>query len=68
MMIPIRHNQLAYLKCPYASFQVAEKVRIFVTDANDESPEFLNTPYIIQVPEVGDTSFSLLIKSGWRAD
>ncbi|KAL8186845.1 UNVERIFIED_CONTAM: Cadherin- member 1 [Gekko kuhli] len=31
--------------------KVAEKVRIFVTDANDESPEFLNTPYIVQVLE-----------------
>ncbi|XP_007067332.2 cadherin-related family member 1 isoform X2 [Chelonia mydas] len=30
---------------------VAEKVRILVTDANDESPEFINTPYIVQVPE-----------------
>uniref|UniRef100_A0A8B9ELT7 Cadherin-related family member 1 n=1 Tax=Anser cygnoides TaxID=8845 RepID=A0A8B9ELT7_ANSCY len=31
---------------------VSEKVRILVTDANDESPEFINTPYIVQVPEV----------------
>ncbi|XP_053168649.1 cadherin-related family member 1 isoform X2 [Hemicordylus capensis] len=30
---------------------VAEKVRILVTDANDESPEFINTPYIVQVQE-----------------
>uniref|UniRef100_A0A8B9QFX7 Photoreceptor cadherin n=1 Tax=Apteryx owenii TaxID=8824 RepID=A0A8B9QFX7_APTOW len=30
---------------------VSEKVRILVTDANDESPEFINTPYIVQVPE-----------------
>ncbi|KAH0623447.1 hypothetical protein JD844_006206 [Phrynosoma platyrhinos] len=30
---------------------VAEKVRILVTDANDESPEFINTPYIVHVPE-----------------
>uniref|UniRef100_A0A803T3K9 Cadherin related family member 1 n=1 Tax=Anolis carolinensis TaxID=28377 RepID=A0A803T3K9_ANOCA len=30
---------------------VAEKVRILVTDANDESPEFINSPYIVQVPE-----------------
>uniref|UniRef100_A0A8C8RQU9 Photoreceptor cadherin n=1 Tax=Pelusios castaneus TaxID=367368 RepID=A0A8C8RQU9_9SAUR len=30
---------------------VSEKVRILVTDANDESPEFVNTPYIVQVPE-----------------
>ncbi|XP_067409026.1 cadherin-related family member 1 isoform X1 [Emydura macquarii macquarii] len=30
---------------------VAEKVQILVTDANDESPEFFNTPYIVQVPE-----------------
>ncbi|XP_069096758.1 cadherin-related family member 1 [Pleurodeles waltl] len=31
--------------------KVAEKVRVLVTDANDESPEFINTPYIISVPE-----------------
>ncbi|XP_063163794.1 cadherin-related family member 1 isoform X1 [Candoia aspera] len=30
---------------------VAEKVRILITDANDESPEFINTPYIVQVLE-----------------
>lgn len=23
-------------------------------DANDESPEFIDTPYIVQVPEVGE--------------
>lgn len=23
-------------------------------DANDERPEFINTPYIVQVPEVGE--------------
>uniref|UniRef100_A0A8D0GFV1 Cadherin-related family member 1 n=1 Tax=Sphenodon punctatus TaxID=8508 RepID=A0A8D0GFV1_SPHPU len=26
-------------------------IRILVTDANDESPDFINTPYIVQVPE-----------------
>ncbi|XP_063814935.1 cadherin-related family member 1 [Pseudophryne corroboree] len=31
--------------------KVSERVRVLVTDANDESPEFLNTPYIISVPE-----------------
>ncbi|XP_044155964.1 cadherin-related family member 1 [Bufo gargarizans] len=31
--------------------KVSERVRILVTDANDESPEFLNTPYIVNVPE-----------------
>ncbi|KAM6442452.1 cadherin-related family member 1 isoform 1-T1 [Liasis olivaceus] len=30
---------------------VAEKVRVLITDANDESPEFINTPYIVQVLE-----------------
>uniref|UniRef100_H3B2D1 Cadherin-related family member 1 n=1 Tax=Latimeria chalumnae TaxID=7897 RepID=H3B2D1_LATCH len=30
---------------------VVEKVRILVTDANDESPEFLNTPYTVDVLE-----------------
>ncbi|XP_075466579.1 cadherin-related family member 1 isoform X2 [Ascaphus truei] len=31
--------------------RVAEKVRVVVTDANDESPEFLSTPYIVSIPE-----------------
>ncbi|KAG8435004.1 hypothetical protein GDO86_013096 [Hymenochirus boettgeri] len=31
--------------------KVSEKVMILVTDANDESPEFLKTPYIVNVPE-----------------
>ncbi|KAG7267657.1 hypothetical protein CRUP_002025 [Coryphaenoides rupestris] len=31
--------------------KVVETVRIFVTDANDEQPEFRNLPFIIDVPE-----------------
>ncbi|XP_073542069.1 cadherin-related family member 1 isoform X2 [Phyllobates terribilis] len=31
--------------------KVSERVRVLVTDANDESPEFLNTPCIVNVPE-----------------
>ncbi|XP_069609238.1 cadherin-related family member 1 isoform X2 [Ranitomeya imitator] len=31
--------------------KVSERVRVLVTDANDESPEFLNTPYIVTVLE-----------------
>ncbi|XP_075697862.1 cadherin-related family member 1 [Rhinoderma darwinii] len=31
--------------------KVSERVRVLVTDANDESPEFQNTPYIVNVPE-----------------
>ncbi|KAM9070064.1 cadherin-related family member 1 [Sarcophilus harrisii] len=31
--------------------KVVEKVLILVTDANDEAPQFINTPYIILVPE-----------------
>ncbi|XP_030196230.1 cadherin-related family member 1 isoform X1 [Gadus morhua] len=31
--------------------KVAETVRIFVTDANDEQPEFQNLPFAIDVPE-----------------
>lgn len=34
--------------------QVAEKVVVLVTDANDEAPRFLQEPYIIQVPEVSE--------------
>ncbi|KAJ3608124.1 hypothetical protein NHX12_025174, partial [Muraenolepis orangiensis] len=30
---------------------VIETVRIFVTDANDEQPEFRNLPFIIEIPE-----------------
>ena len=31
---------------------MAETVQIFVTDANDEQPEFQNLPFTIDVPEV----------------
>ncbi|KAM4526719.1 cadherin-related family member 1a [Fundulus diaphanus] len=31
--------------------KVIETVRVFVTDANDEPPEFQNLPFIIDVPE-----------------
>uniref|UniRef100_A0A4W4DQ70 Cadherin domain-containing protein n=1 Tax=Electrophorus electricus TaxID=8005 RepID=A0A4W4DQ70_ELEEL len=31
--------------------QVAENVRVFVTDANDEHPQFKNLPTIVDVPE-----------------
>lgn len=31
--------------------KVSERARVLVTDANDESPEFQNTPYIVNVPE-----------------
>ncbi|XP_036406709.1 cadherin-related family member 1-like [Megalops cyprinoides] len=31
--------------------KVVEKVRVFVTDANDERPQFQNLPYIVDVPE-----------------
>lgn len=36
----------------FVCFQVVETVRVFVTDTNDESPEFQNLPFIIDVPEV----------------
>lgn len=48
---------------------MSEKVRILVMDANDESPEFINTPYIVQVPEVGEVSlhniFQQNVKRSW---
>ncbi|XP_006901085.1 PREDICTED: cadherin-related family member 1 [Elephantulus edwardii] len=31
--------------------QVAEKIMILVTDANDEAPRFIHEPYVILVPE-----------------
>ena len=34
--------------------QVAEKVVILVTDANDEAPRFIHEPYITLVPEVSE--------------
>lgn len=37
------------------SFQVVERVTIFVMDANDEKPEFQNMPAIIDVLEVGSS-------------
>lgn len=35
-----------------SSFQVVERVTIFVMDANDEKPDFQNMPAIIDVLEV----------------
>lgn len=35
-----------------SSFQVVERVTIFVMDANDEKPDFKNMPAIIDVLEV----------------
>uniref|UniRef100_A0A3B3S047 Photoreceptor cadherin n=1 Tax=Paramormyrops kingsleyae TaxID=1676925 RepID=A0A3B3S047_9TELE len=32
--------------------KVVEKVRVFVTDANDQQPEFQNLPFVVNVPEV----------------
>ncbi|XP_042624152.1 cadherin-related family member 1-like isoform X2 [Cyprinus carpio] len=31
--------------------KVVENVRVFITDANDEKPEFLNLPFVVDVPE-----------------
>jgi len=39
--------------------QVVENVRVFITDVNDEKPEFLNRPFIVDVPEVR-------VKSVWK--
>lgn len=36
------------------TLQVAEKVVILVTDANDEAPRFTQEPYIVRVPEVSE--------------
>ncbi|XP_045149236.1 cadherin-related family member 1 [Echinops telfairi] len=40
--------------------QVAEKVVILVTDANDEAPKFINEPYVILVPEDTPAGSSIL--------
>lgn len=37
--------------------QVVEKVHVFVSDANDEKPEFLSLPYVVNVPEVRNVPF-----------
>ncbi|XP_063077570.1 cadherin-related family member 1 [Engraulis encrasicolus] len=39
--------------------KVVEKVRVFVTDANDEAPEFLNLPFIVDVYENAPEGTSL---------
>uniref|UniRef100_A0A671Y086 Photoreceptor cadherin n=1 Tax=Sparus aurata TaxID=8175 RepID=A0A671Y086_SPAAU len=36
--------------------KVVETVRVFVTDANDEPPEFQNLPFIIDIPEAPGSS------------
>lgn len=40
------------------SYQVTEKVQVFVMDANDDKPQFQNMPAIVDVLEV---SFQPLI-------
>lgn len=54
--------------------QVVEKVHVFVSDANDERPEFLGLPFIVNVPEVRNILFmascftlflDTLILKGW---
>ncbi|KAI4889077.1 hypothetical protein NFI96_016103 [Prochilodus magdalenae] len=39
--------------------KVVEKGRVFVTDANDEKPEFLNLPFIVSVPEDTEAGSSI---------
>lgn len=45
-----RSRQLAAVLRFY--FQVVENVRVFVTDANDQPPEFQNLPFIVNIAEV----------------
>uniref|UniRef100_A0A667X619 Photoreceptor cadherin n=1 Tax=Myripristis murdjan TaxID=586833 RepID=A0A667X619_9TELE len=39
--------------------KVIETVRVFVTDANDERPEFQNLPYVADIPEDTDPGSSI---------
>ncbi|XP_072559890.1 cadherin-related family member 1a isoform X2 [Paramormyrops kingsleyae] len=39
--------------------KVVEKVRVFVTDANDQQPEFQNLPFVVNVPEDTATGSSI---------
>ncbi|XP_051769592.1 cadherin-related family member 1 isoform X2 [Ctenopharyngodon idella] len=39
--------------------KVVENVRVFITDVNDEKPEFLNRPYIVDVPEDATSGSSI---------
>ncbi|KPP74746.1 cadherin-related family member 1-like [Scleropages formosus] len=39
--------------------KVEEKVRVFVTDANDERPEFQNLPFVVDVPEDAEPGSSI---------
>ncbi|MFT7807206.1 cadherin-related family member 1-like [Arapaima gigas] len=39
--------------------KVVEKARVFVTDANDEQPEFQNLPFIVDVPENAEPGSSI---------
>ncbi|XP_066522734.1 cadherin-related family member 1 isoform X2 [Hoplias malabaricus] len=39
--------------------KVVEKGRVFVTDANDEKPVFLNLPFIVSVPEDTEAGSSI---------
>ncbi|XP_043087071.1 cadherin-related family member 1 [Puntigrus tetrazona] len=47
----VQDEIIAFVTITDGRNKVVENVRVFITDANDEKPEFLNQPLIVDVPE-----------------
>uniref|UniRef100_A0A672KZ29 Photoreceptor cadherin n=1 Tax=Sinocyclocheilus grahami TaxID=75366 RepID=A0A672KZ29_SINGR len=47
----VRDEIVAFVTITDGRNKVVENVRVFITDANDEKPEFLNLPLVVDVPE-----------------
>uniref|UniRef100_A0A8C2EEC8 Cadherin related family member 1 n=1 Tax=Cyprinus carpio TaxID=7962 RepID=A0A8C2EEC8_CYPCA len=47
----VQDEIIAFVTITDGRNKVVENVRVFITDANDEKPEFLNLPLIVDVPE-----------------
>ncbi|XP_026078059.1 cadherin-related family member 1-like isoform X1 [Carassius auratus] len=47
----VQDEIVAFVSITDGRNKVVENVRVFITDANDEKPEFLNLPFVVDVPE-----------------
>ncbi|XP_059387497.1 cadherin-related family member 1-like isoform X1 [Carassius carassius] len=47
----VQDEIVAFMSITDGRNKVVENVRVFITDANDEKPEFLNLPFVVDVPE-----------------
>ncbi|XP_016336364.1 cadherin-related family member 1-like [Sinocyclocheilus anshuiensis] len=47
----VQYEIVAFVTITDGRNKVVENVRVFITDANDEKPEFLDLPLVVDVPE-----------------